>query len=65
MIFINPLESKPIPRVGFFGFQSHPKRVGFEVYIIPFLGHTNGFLGYIFNMQKIYTRMSQEGRING
>ena len=23
-----PQESKPLPRIGFFGFQSHPKRIG-------------------------------------
>ena len=40
----NPDPSLEYPRIGFFGFQSHPKNwnVGGP---IPFLGHTNGFLG--------------------
>ena len=37
----------PPDRIGFFGFQSHPKRIGMVRGPNPFrFGHTNGSLGF-------------------
>ena len=47
MFFPKNPPTPPRSRIGFFGFQSHPKRIGMDRGFLPFQSDIPGFLGVI------------------